>query len=149
MKKTLLLMILVVALVGCANASNAHYTNLMNNYRGQNIDKFMINNGPPTAKTELHSGDVMYTWDRRNTHKMQMPNTVAPGTATAFVGGQVATVNYTQQVPGQTVETHAVCVTKVITDPKGTIKDWSSDGGMCLAHAPGETSTDGAGWVFK
>lgn len=118
----LLPLLLLLLLTGCAT-TQATVNSLNIKYRGKNIDKFTINNGPPYGKHRLRNGGYVYKW-RSARKSFYLPTTTSTtGSASVYGYGNYAYGNYSgRSVTYGGGSITLGCVLQLYTNNKGYIR---------------------------
>lgn len=62
MKKSIAVIIMAIAISGCAASRQEVVEQLGQQYIGQNVDQMVVNLGPPASTFRMNSGEVSYIW---------------------------------------------------------------------------------------
>lgn len=121
MKKTILSLLCIATLAGCATFGQLEKG--LNGLVGRSEREAFNALGYPNAKQEF-GGDVVYVWGRSNSGTIFIPQTTS---TTGYVGNRpvYATTTYNQPVA-----VNHNCTVKVITGANGIVKTWDYEGNL-------------------
>ena len=140
MRQQTLLLVGVLALVGCAAPRTERgFDQAMQKWVGGNINDVYLRMGPPTRTDVLPNGMTMYTWSKSvagTTPIYVTPTYTAPSQTTVNVVGNTA---YATTTPGTTTGGQiyggqpyvSSCTFSFVTDKSQRVTSYRFDGNSC------------------